>query len=171
MPKRPGFDPLNILIADLDIGFFLDYNFKSFEITDGIEVKIKDYCIRVMKLDASDQQLWLMVENETSTALAERLDAALVNNEIPSIMENFGKAPATLEFRDVKYKLISAGDGRYRDLKANAMDWNRASGWKYGSSDGGQLLYITQMGLNVFEAIIAIRINPAEFSNFLPSVK
>jgi hypothetical protein len=170
MGKPLDFDPLNVQIRDLRLGFFVDYNFKTYEITAGSEVQMKDYSFRVMKMDAADEIFWMMVENGTDTAVVETVDASLVDSDIPMLMQNFGKAPSRITYKEIEYSCISQGDGKFRDLTKNAMDWNRTTCWKYIGNGGNNLLYVVQKGVSTFEAIVAVKVAPSDFSNFLPKM-
>ena len=143
---------------------------KTYEITAGTEVQMKDYSFRVMKMDAADEIFWMLVENGTDTAVVESVDAALVDADIPGLMQNFAKPPSRLTFKDVEYSCIGQGDGKYRDLTKNAMDWNRSSCWKYAANGGNNLLYIIQKGASTFEAVVGTKVAPSDFSNFLPKM-
>jgi len=166
--KPLDFDPLNVQIRDLRIGFFVDYNLKTFEITGGFEVTTKEGSFRFMKMDAADEIFWLLVENGTETYIAQSAEVNMVNPGIPAIMQNFGKAPAGLNYRDILYSCMNQSDGKFRDLVKNAMDWNKATCWKYSGNEGTELLLVLQKGQNTFEAWTAKKTDATEFSNFLP---
>lgn len=168
--KPLDFDPLNVKIGDLRPGFFVDYNFKTFEITAGFEYALKDYAFKALKFDAADEILWVVLENASETFLMESVGMAVINPELQNMMSNFGKPPATLTYKEVMYNFSNQSDGKFRDLLKNAMDWSRMACWKYAAADGSAVLYALQKGQNNFEVIIAKPINSGEFSNFLPKI-
>jgi hypothetical protein len=168
--KPLDFDPLNVQIGDLRPGFFVDYNFKTFEITAGFEYALKDYSFKALKFDAADEVIWVALENAMNTYLMETVGIGVINPELQNMMSNFGKPPATLTYKDVIYNLNNQGDGRYRDLLKNAMDWSRLTCWKYVAADGSSTLYALQKGQSNFEAIVAKPVGVGEFSNFLPKI-
>jgi hypothetical protein len=168
--KPLDFDPMNVLIRDLRPGFFLDYNFKTFEITGGFEYNMKDYSFKTMKLDSSDEVVWLLIENGTETFLFESVPLVSLDANLQNLMSNFGKPPAQITYKDSTFTIDNQSDGRFRDLQKNAMDWSRSSCCKYRSADGSMRLYAVQKGQSIFEGIVAKTVNAGEFSNFLPKI-
>jgi hypothetical protein len=168
--KPLDFDPMNVQIRDLRPGFFVDYNFKTFEITGGFEYSMKDYSFKTMKLDSGNEVVWLLIENGTDTYLFENVPVETLDANLQNIMSNFGKAPSQIVFKEATYTFENQSDGKYRDLLKNAMDWSRSSCCKYKSADGSMRLYAAQKGQSTFEGIVAKTVNAGEFSNFLPKV-
>jgi hypothetical protein len=168
--KPLDFDPMNVQIRDLRPGFFVDYNFKTFEITGGFEYSMKDYSFKTMKLDSSNEVVWLLIENGTDTFLMETVPLASIDGNLQNLMSNFGKPPAQITYKDNVYSIDNQSDGRFRDLQKNAMDWSRSSCWKYRSGDGNMRLYAIQKGQSTFDGIAAIMVSAGEFSNFLPKI-
>lgn len=167
--KPLDFDPLNVQIGDLRPGFFVDYNFKTYEITGGFEYSLKEYSFKALKFDAADHVMWVVIQNAMDTFLAENVSLTAVNPELQTLMANFGKPLSTVRFNEADFAISAQGDGKFRDLSKNAMDWNRLACWKYASGDG-TLLFALQKGQNTFEALLAKPVNAGEFSNFLPKI-
>lgn len=166
--KPLDFDPLNVQLRDLRPGFFVDYNFKTFEITAGFDFTLKEYAFRTMKLDAGDEVVWLLIENGTDTFVVESVSLTVINAELQSLMANFGKPSGQLSYKDVNFSFENQSDGKFRDMIKNAMDQNRCTCWKYRSDNGSNRLFAIQKGQNTFEGLVAKSVNSVEFSNFLP---
>lgn len=168
--KPLDFDPLNVQIRDLRPGFFVDYNFKTFEITGGFEFSLKEYSFKALKFDAADQILWILIENGMDTFIMEQHSLAEIDPGMQDMMSNFAKAPSGVTFKGNTFSLVNQGDGKFRDLSKNAMDWNRLTCWKFQGGEGNSRVYALQKGQGTFEAISAVSIPSGELSNFLPKI-
>ncbi len=173
--KTPHYDPNNIRIIDIRVGFFLEYDAKTWEVAEEYEYDWGDNEFSYsFLLRSSDEELYLSIEQEGELELAltkqirlmklgEDLDDEIVANERP---------PKTITYEGVKYFRDNESPGYYRNTATTIRDESiEMITWDYYDDEEEKTISIEQFGERDFEAYIGHYVEEYEFSNIIPSSK
>lgn len=163
-----NYDPLNIRFRDLNIGFLVDYDLKTWQIKEGGECDLEGNLFRRFKLSDGKDSLDIFYDLRGKVYLVNEFNIKTLD-EVDDEILNKGNPPDEVEYQGKKYYLDKKFDGQGRDLSSNSHDWHRMIAWFFDSEDMKDTLFIGQKGLKELVSFILVEISELDFSNILPS--
>lgn len=169
--KTPDYDPNDLKIKDLRVGFMFDYDLKTWEIKEEYEYDWGDnYFTREYKMEAADDMAYLHIDfnDECFMTLSRKLKVRALGENIPEeIIEN-KHAPKTIEYQGVKYFLDKESPGYFSDDPEDDDSWTEFISWDYYDADTKLVACVEQWGARDFEASIGNVVQDFEITNILP---
>ncbi|MEQ6119341.1 DUF4178 domain-containing protein [Reichenbachiella sp. MALMAid0571] len=172
--KEPEYDITNMSVKDLDQGFILDYDMKSWQVKEVYEYDwgnnnfSKEYMI-----DSGDEVLYLSVEDQGELFLTvsknikmRKLDEDIIDKTIKK-----ERPPKKLELDGIQYYLDTDVAGYFNDKTKGTDDWEELVCWEYYNDEETLIISITQWGEREFDASAGKVIKEYEISNIIPSGK
>ncbi|TRX50663.1 DUF4178 domain-containing protein [Fulvivirga sp. M361] len=169
--KEPEYDVTNLSVKDLDQGFILEYDMKSWEIKEVYEYDWGGNNIsREYMMDAGDEVIYLGVEDE-----GELFITAMKNIKIRKLGDDIidktikkERPPKKLEYEGIKYHLHTDNAGYFNDKTKGTDDWEELVSWDYYDDEEVHILSITQWGERDFEASVGKVVKAYQISNIIP---
>ncbi|MEL6534322.1 MAG: DUF4178 domain-containing protein [Bacteroidota bacterium] len=168
--EEPEYDPTNIRLQDLEVGFVLDYDMKSWEVVGQFEYDWGDnYFTDEFKIQSSNTALYLHLEedDELEISLSHKLRLGHVSENIPNHFQNGDDPPRSLTFEGSAFQLQEEALGSFRNVRSE--NWDDFISWNYEHSDGKQFLTLERWGEEEYELSHGKYVESYEFSNILPA--
>jgi len=170
--KKESYDPTNIRVTDLDKGFVLEYDLKTWVVDAVFEYDWGDnYFSREYKLDSGDDSLFLHVEedDELYLTVTRKIKVTMIEEDLPEYIEKNEKAPKKIHYKNKTFYLDgNENPGYFRDLSDQQKDWVELISWDYYDEDDKEYINVEQWGEREFEASAGHAIREFEISNILP---
>ncbi|MEM9338692.1 MAG: DUF4178 domain-containing protein [Bacteroidota bacterium] len=169
--KEPSYDVTNLSLNDLDFGFIVDYDMKSWVVKEVYEYDwgsnnfSKEY-----KIDSGDEVAFLSIEDdgELFITLTKAIKIRQIDEDISDTIVETKKAPKKIHYEGVKYFLDSDSAGYFRDCSKETKDWEELISWEYYDENEEKIISITQWDERTFDASAGIVLKPYQFSNIIP---
>lgn len=169
--QEPHYDPNNIKIKDLRVGFMFDYDLDTWQIKEEYEYDWGDnYFTREYKVEAADDVAYLHIDynDEGSMTLSRKLKIRALGEDIPeNIVEN-KRPPKKIEFKGNTYYLDKESPGYFSDDPEDDESWVEFISWDYYDSEEKLVACVEQWGNREFEASCGKVVNDYEITNILP---
>jgi len=172
--EEKSYDPTNIKITDLEMGFLVDYDLKSWKVTAVYEYDWgNNNFTREFKLDSGDDSAFLHIEDEDEIflALTRKVKIRSVDKDLPERIVKKERPPKKLEYQGVTYYRDDESYGYFKDTAKKTDDWDELISWEYYDEGEENLLNIEQWGDREFEASVGKVVKEFEFSNILPPME
>jgi hypothetical protein len=175
-PKKeplPHYDPANIKITDIRKGFMVDYDFKTWEVTEEFEYDWGDnFFSYEYKLNSGDDEFFLSIDVESELVLMpmRKIKVHRLGDNIEQIIAQTGKPPQKIVYEGVTYYRESESAGFWRNM--HNMKPNESLEmltWDYFDDKETKVISVEQWGEEEFEAYIGIVANEWDFTNILPA--
>jgi hypothetical protein len=170
--EEPHYDPSNLKIKDLRVGFMLDYNLKTWEISEEYEYDWGDqYFTREFKLDAADDTAYLHIDfnDDQSMTLSRKVNVRALGQDIPEAIMEKQSPPSKISYEGVEYFLDRKSPGYFSDDPEDDNSWTELISWDYYDSEGKLVACVEQWGEQEFEASYGKVVNEFEITNILPA--
>lgn len=171
--KGPDYDPLNIKITDLQQGFILDYDLKSWEITAVYDYDWGDECFsREYKIVAAGETAFLSVEDddELILSISKKIKPRQLAEDLPEQIIKNEEPPPKLEFDGKTFLKDKESPGYFKDAKDKSEEaWTEFIAWDYYDTNNEYVITVEQWGEKEFEASYGKSIKEFEISNILPN--
>jgi hypothetical protein len=169
--KEPDYDPNNLKIEDLRVGFMFDYDLKTWVITEEYEYDWGDnYFTREYKLESSDDIAYLHIDynDEGFMTINKKLKIRALGEDIPEEIEKNKRPPKKIAYDGVDYLLDKESPGYFSDDPEDDDSWTEFISWDYYDADGKLVACVEQWGEREFEASHGKVVNDFEITNILP---
>jgi len=169
--KEPDYDPNNLKIKDLRVGFMFDYDLKTWVITEEYEYDWGDnYFTREYKLESSDDIAYLHIDynDEGFMTISRKLKIRALGEDIPEEIEKNKRPPKKIAYDGVEYLLDKESPGYFSDDPEDDNSWTEFISWDYYDADGKLVACVEQWGEREFEASHGNVVNDFEITNILP---
>ncbi|OHX66083.1 DUF4178 domain-containing protein [Flammeovirga pacifica] len=173
--EEPSYDPTNITIRDLRLGYIFDFEMKTFEVTGEYEYDWGDNDRSYeYKIESATDTFFLQVDDEdelTGTVNQSILWGKLPENVEEDILKK-GKPPKSISFNGKEFFRDEKSVGYWRDVHSMSSDESTEyMCWDYYDESEKFVLCIEQHGDEAFNASLGI-VEPArKFTNILPNSK
>jgi len=159
---------MNIQFKDLNIGFIVDYDLKTYQVKGGGECDLEGNIFRRFKLSDGKEEVDIFYDARGKVYRVGEFNIKTLGEVDDEILDK-GNPPDEIEYKDRKYFLDKKYDGQGRDLASNSHDWHRMIGWFYDSEDMKDILFIGQKGLKDLVSFTLHEISELDFTNILPA--
>ncbi len=167
--KEPDYDPLNVQITDLNVGFIFDYDLSQWEVKEAYTYDWGDnFFTKEYKISDGEKTLFLSVEedDELDLSISEKIRLSSLDEDIEHEITNHDRPPKTIHYNGVLFKREEESPGYFND---GGEDWVEMISWDYYNDDESKVLTIEQWGDRTFEASLGKTIESYEISNITPS--
>ena len=169
--KEPEYDVTDLKITDLNVGFFFDYDLKSWTVREKYEYDWgNNNFSHEYKIDSGDDVAFLSVEDDGNLNLAifRPLKIRKIDEDVADEIVKNEKAPRQIHYDGEKYFLDSDTAGYFRDCAKKSEDWEELISFEYLNEDETKIVSITQWDEQNFEASAGISIEDYHISNIIP---
>jgi Domain of unknown function (DUF4178) len=169
--KKPElhYDPTNIKVSDVRRGFLLDYDLRTWEVTDEFEYDWGDnFFTYEYKLVSGTDTLYMHIEeaDQVYCAFTVKLPFVKLGDAVAAALRSSGQPPAKILHEGVEYFRDKESVGFFRSTADE--DSVEMTMWEYYDETGNQTLIIFQWDVDDFEASIGIIETDRAVSNILP---
>jgi len=169
--KEPHYDPNNLKIEDLRVGFMFDYDLKTWMIKEEYEYDWGDnYFTREYMLESSDDTAYLHIDynDEGFMTLSRKLKIRALGEDIPEEIIEKKRPPKKITYKEVDYLLDKESPGYFSDDPEDDNSWTEFISWDYYDSEGKLVACVEQWGEREFEASNGVVVSDFEITNILP---
>ncbi|MCA9732510.1 MAG: DUF4178 domain-containing protein [Deferribacteres bacterium] len=172
--KKPEdeFDPLaDLELSKLKIGFFLDYDLKTWEVKSYRRYQFDDgYESEEWELESGREKLFLEREedDEVVWTLNKKIPLGALGSGIKQHIIDHDDPPEQLTYKETIYYLDESGPGLMFEGKSNTG--KEFIVWDFIDEDDEKTLSIEQWGETEFDASAGFYVEEYQFTNILPGV-
>ena len=169
--QEPHYDPNNIKIEDLRVGFMFDYDLNTWQIKEEYEYDWGDnYFTREYKIEAADDVAYLHIDysDEGSMTLSKKLKVRALGEDLPEEIVENKRPPKKIEDKGTTYYLDKESPGYFSDDPEDDESWVEFISWDYYDSEEKLVACVEQWGTREFEASYGKVVNDFEITNILP---
>jgi len=170
--EQDQFDPLqDLVLSKLKVGFYLDYDLKTWEVTRKYKYDYGDGYVSVeWELTSGREKVYLEFsdDEEVTWTVARKIPIGAVGANVrKEIMEN-DDPPEQLTYKDKTYYLDESAPGKmYEDGEDTAREFIK---WEFIDEDEENFITIEQWGESEFEASTGTYVEEYQFENILPGI-
>jgi len=167
--EKTHFDPTNIKVTDLRVGFLLDLNLETFEVTDEFEYDWgEDEFTFEFKLVSANETYMLHIENddELKLTLSKPLLVSKISPDVKTYIMQNEQAPNQISLAGITYFQQDESVGYYRNTKDKNSD--EFISWTFIADDSKSVIEIEQWGEKEFEASQGQLIDEFSITNIFP---
>ncbi|MEM9857706.1 MAG: DUF4178 domain-containing protein [Bacteroidota bacterium] len=169
--KEPEYDVTNLKVSDLDHGFILEYDLKTWEVKEVYEYDWgNNNFSQEFMLDSGDEVIYLGVEDKGELHLSamKNIKIRKLGDDIIDKTIKKKRPPKNLEYDGVSYHLHTDNAGYFNDKTKGTDDWEELISWEYYDDEETNILSITQWGERDFEAAVGKVVKEYQISNIIP---
>ncbi|MGK7395195.1 MAG: DUF4178 domain-containing protein [Candidatus Cyclobacteriaceae bacterium M3_2C_046] len=169
--KEPDYDPSNIKITDLQKGFVLEYDLKTWVVSESYEYDWGDHFFtREYKLDSGDESIYLHVEydDELYLSVTKKIKLLMIDEDLPDYIVEHQHPPKKITYKGTTFYFDEESPGYFRNMSSSAENWSELISWDYYDETDKHILNIEQWGDREFDAAVGNVVQEFEFSNILP---
>ena len=168
--EEQAYDPTNLKITDLDVGFLVDYNLKSWEVKEVIEYDWgnNNYSAEY-KLDSGDDVIFVEVEDDDELFINvnKKIKIRSIDEDLPERIVKKERPPKKLTYKGTKFFKDDESYGYHKNRAKKTDEWDELISWEYYDEEEKHMLCIEQWGDREFEASFGKVVKEFEFSNIL----
>jgi hypothetical protein len=171
--RKPNldYDPNNIRLLDLQPGFILEYDMKTWIVKKVYEFGWgNNFFSYEFYIDSGDTHLVMSVEEDTSelfVTLEKQVKIRSIDPDLPETILRNEVPPRQITYNGITYLFDRESVGAARPDGSNE-EWSNLISWEFYDHDNKHVLCIEQWGENDFEAYVGIVAKEHEFSNLMP---
>ena len=169
--EESSYNPTDISLSDLDKGFILEYDLKTWEVKEVYEYDWgNNNFTREYKLDDGSEVVFLHLEedDEPFITVQKKVKLRAINEDLPETIEKKERPPKKLEYKNILFYRDSESAGYFKPADKEGDDWDEVLSWDYYDENDEYVLEIEQWGDHEFEASFGKVAKVHEFSNILP---
>lgn len=167
-PPKPHYDPTNMKVTDLRVGYLFDYDLKTWEVIDEFEYDWGDnFFTYEYKINSGTETLYMRVEEDDQVycIFTQKMPFGKLG-EAAQYFKTHQQAPSSIRFEGIDFYLERENPGFFRSTQDE--DSVEVIQWDYLDDSGKRILVIHQWDEQDFELSAGI-IEPASaVSNILP---
>ena len=161
-------DPLNITLSDLKLGYVLDYDLKTWQVTAQHYYDYEGDRVDEWELSCGDDVAYLeRAEDDNITwALTHKIRLSDIEGNIRAHMSNYDDPPDEVTCNGVIYYGESSAVGSYyKDGEGEGQEFII---WNYLDESGKHTLSLEQWEEDAYDASVGEVVEEYQFSNILP---
>lgn len=165
---KPHYDPTNMKVTDLRIGFLFDYDLKTWEVMDEFEYDWGDnFFTYEYKITSGAETLYMRVEEDDQVYCI--FTQKMSFGKLGDVAQQFKvqqQAPSSIHFEGISFYLERENPGFFRSTQDE--DSVEMVQWDYLDDTGKRMLIIHQWDTQDFELSLGIVETANVISNILP---
>ncbi|BDC99079.1 DUF4178 domain-containing protein [Persicobacter psychrovividus] len=172
--NTPDYDPSNIQVTDLQVGFMFDYDLKTWEVVQGWEYDWgSEYFTKEFKIFDGTDSLYLHVDanDGLDLSISRSVKIRTLDEDLPDYIVQHKTGPNKIVFEGDTYFLDTDSAGYSKDMAVEDKyddAWAEFIEWEYYTKDEQKLIAVSQWDEREFEASVGRPVKPFEISNILP---
>jgi hypothetical protein len=169
--EEASYNPTDITLKDLDKGFILDYDLKTWEVQEVFEYDWGNHDFtREFKLSDGASICYLHIEDDDDLFITvqEKVKIRSIDEDLPEHIEKKERPPKKLSYRGITFFRDSESAGYFKSMDKKEDEWDELLTWDYYDEEEEHVLEIEQWGDHEFEASFGKVAKVHEFSNILP---
>ncbi len=169
--KEPEYDVTNLSLRDLNFGFIVDYDDKSWIVKEVYEYDWGNHNFsKEYRIDSGDQVGYLNVseQDELLLTLTNPIKLHKIDEDIMAEVKKEQKPPRQIHYNGEIFHLDEDSAGYFRDCSKKTEDWEEFVSWDYYNEDEDQIVSITQWDEFNIEAHAGKVLKEYQFSNIIP---
>lgn len=158
-------------LTSMKVGYMLDYDMKTWEVTSYATYDYDGYVTREWTLRSGDEIRFLEGGEEDGRmqwSLTAAIDLQAIQGDVAEAIDRAGDPPERLGYAGGDYEGIESSAGLYRD--GGMGEGREFVSWSYAGADG-KMLFISQWGDREFSAYAGTQVEEYQFSDILPAAK
>ncbi|MCR4288737.1 MAG: DUF4178 domain-containing protein [Candidatus Scalindua sp.] len=168
--KKEEFDPLqDLVLSKLKVGYFLDYDMKTWEVTEynTYDWDDGDHSYE-WELTSGNEVVYLELEDddEPEWILAKKISLKSVGRGIRKHIQENDDPPNMINYEGVEYTIDEGSGGYFR--KGGGKERIEFLYWDYYDLSEEKTLTIEQWGEDKFDASVGNYVEEYQFTNILP---
>ena len=170
--QEPSYDPSNITVHDLDFGFILEYDLKSWRVEEVYEYDWgNNHFSWEYMINSGDDRAFLHVSDNAGTelTLTREIKIRKLDEDLVDVIIKTEQAPSKLFWEGEKYFLDADSAGYCKDHSDNSNSWDELISYDYYNEDEDKIISITQWDERNFEAYAGKVLKNFEISNIIPA--
>lgn len=167
--KTLPYDPTNLVLSDLQVGFVLDFDLYTWEVVRAYEYDWGNECFsKEFQLKSSDDTVYLNIDedDELVYSISRKIKFHSLYDDLADHINSNEKPPNKLTYDGKTFSRDSEDPGYFRDVRNK--NWEEFISWEYKDESNEYVLTIEQWGDDEFEARYGRIVRESEFSNILP---
>lgn len=171
--EEPHYDPTNISVEDLRKGFILDYDFKTWEVSEEYEYDWGNeaFSYEYKLVCAEEDPVFLYVErddeDELFIAAFRKIKFAMLDKSVEDRLLNQQKPPREVTFNGITYYREEESPGFHRNVDDDGESVEFIS-WTYFDESEEHVLNIEQWDDEDFGAAVGVVVDERAITNILP---
>jgi hypothetical protein len=169
--KQADYDPINIQVTDLHVGFIFEYDLKSWQVTEEYTYDWGDnYFSKEFKISSGSDILFLSVDEDdiVELTLQRKIKLSSIEGDIEREIIRDKTPPSKIVYKGVDYYRDSESPGYFKQENSD-KDWLEMISWSYYNEEEDRVLTIEQWDEREFEASHGKVIKEYEISNIMPA--
>lgn len=169
--KEEDVDFTEPTLASMQVGYMLDYDMKTWQVTACGTYDYDGYIAREWTLRSGDDIRFLEGGEEDGRmlwSLTTAIDLRSIDGDVGEAIRCDGDPPEQLTYAGLHYDAIESSAGLYRETETG--EGREFVSWSF-AADGGQVLFINQWGDREFSAYAGLRVEEYQFADILPAAK
>lgn len=169
--KGPGYDVTNLSLRDLDFGFIVDYDDKSWIVKEVYEYDWGNHNFsKEYRIDSGDQSGYLNISEEDGLfiTLSNPIKLHKIEEDIMGEIKKKQKPPQKIHYNEETFYMNEDSAGYFRDCGKKTKDWEEFICWDYFNDQENQIISITQWDEFNMEAHAGEVLKEHQFSNIIP---
>ena len=167
--QEPEFDPLrDLVLSKLKVGYLLDYDMKSWTVTEFNKYDIEGHEIFEWELTSSKEVAYLEREedDEVYWSISKKIPIGKIEGGIRKYIIDNEDPPEQITLEGKSYYLDESGAGFfYKNGLGRGIEFIY---WSFVDDDEKNSVTIEQWGETEFEASVGKEVEEYQFSNILP---
>ncbi len=166
--EEPLYDPANVRVTDLVKDAFLDYDLKTWQVTEVYEYDWgDDFFTDEFQLKTADETFYLHLEvdDELECTMMRKINLFEIDEDIPQYVQQNNTAPTRITYEGETFYRESEGIGYFRNIEDD--NWQELVSWSYYNKSKDKLVGIDQWGEHQFSAAAGKVVQEFEFSNII----
>ncbi len=167
--QEPEFDPLrDLTLSKLKVGYLLDYDMKSWTVTEFNKYDIEGHEIFEWELTSSKEVVYLEREedDEVYWSISKKIPIGKIEGGIRKYIIDNEDPPEQITLEGKSYYLDESGAGFfYKNGLGRGIEFIY---WSFVDDDEKNSVTIEQWGETEFEASVGKEVEEYQFSNILP---
>lgn len=169
--QQPQYDPTNIRLDQIERGFMLDYQLKSWIVEEVYEYDWgNNHFSWEYRLNDGSQTCFLTVDADDGLFLSvsQKVKIRNIDPGMPEYIEKNEQPPESLKYEGLTFWRDKTMPGYFQSLDDPNSDWEPFVSWDYYDADETHVLTIEQWDNNEFEASFGQIIRREDISNIIP---
>ena len=166
-----SYDPLNILISDIYVGWVFDYDGKSWEVIQLIEFDYgnSEYAMEAKITDGRNIKFLFMEEynGETRVFATDRINITDIGETLPQTIIDNNDAPTSINYNGIEYIGYSSTPC-YADDIDSELEATEIYAYEYADAAGENYLRIEQHTETTFDVVVGPLAKTYMFTNITP---
>ncbi|BDD05417.1 DUF4178 domain-containing protein [Aureibacter tunicatorum] len=171
---EPSYDPTNLKLSDLNVGFIVEYDMQNWEVKKAFEYDWGNNCFtKEFQLFDGKEYIYLSVDDNTEMELSVTRPVKIrhIEEDLPEYIVSRETPPSKISYEGVTYFLDEDSAGYCKEFGEDEGSWAELINWDFYDKSEEKILSITQWGEKEFEASIGTVVKEFQFSNIIPSNK